>query len=80
MVKVQQVVFKNPSVNTKISPSPIPEPSNPEPSNPEPSNPEPPIHCGRGVVVASRDIRAARRWRCYRIFPQKRISFAVDGI
>ena len=47
IVKVQQVVFKNPSVNTKISPSPTPEPSNPELSNPEPptpelSNPEPP--------------------------------------
>jgi hypothetical protein len=42
IVKVQQVVFKNPSVNTKISPSPTPEPSNPEPSNPELSNPEPP--------------------------------------
>ncbi|OSO89609.1 hypothetical protein B7O87_10590 [Cylindrospermopsis raciborskii CENA303] len=41
IVKVQQVVFKNPSVNTQISPSPAPEPSTPEPSTPEPSTPEP---------------------------------------
>jgi hypothetical protein len=41
IVKVQQVVFKNPSVNTQISQSPAPEPSTPEPSTPEPSTPEP---------------------------------------
>ncbi|BAZ90051.1 Ycf66 family protein [Raphidiopsis curvata NIES-932] len=42
IVKVQQLVFKNPSVNTKISPSPAstPELSTPELSTPELSTPE----------------------------------------
>lgn len=42
IVKVQQVVFKNPSVNTKISPSPTPEPPTPEPPAPESPTSEPP--------------------------------------
>jgi len=42
IVKVQQVVFKNPSVNTKISPSPTPESSTPESPTSEPPAPESP--------------------------------------